>query len=94
LEAVLQLDLETERTERHEIQRELKSESSRRQDAETRLAGLQEQLDARLRETLQLRGDISTLQRKIASLEERLYGTVLSLGMGWPCAESLPVSQL
>jgi hypothetical protein len=76
LEAFVRLELETERTERQSAQRELKVESARRHETDMRLAGLQEQLDSRVRESGQLRVEISGLQRKIASLEERLFGAV------------------
>jgi hypothetical protein len=76
LEEFVRLELETERTERHSAQRELKAESARRYETDMRLAGLQEQLDARVRENGQLRMEISALQRKIAALEERLFGAV------------------
>ncbi|WP_431017238.1 hypothetical protein [Bradyrhizobium pachyrhizi] len=73
LEEFVRLELETERTDRQSAQRELKAESSRRHETDMRLAGLQEQLDSRIRENGQLRVEISGLQRKIASLEERLF---------------------
>jgi multidrug efflux pump subunit AcrA (membrane-fusion protein) len=76
LEEFVRLELETERTERHSAQRELKAESVRRHETDTRLAGLQEQLESRVRENGQLRVEISALQRKITSLEDRLLGTV------------------
>jgi chromosome segregation ATPase len=76
LEAFVRLELETERTERLSAQRELKAESARRYEAEMRLAGLQEQLDARVRENGQLRVEISGLQQKITALEDRLFGAV------------------
>jgi Tfp pilus assembly protein PilN len=67
------LELEHERVDRLSAERELKAESSRRHEAEMSLARKQEQLDARLRENVQLRADISALQRRLASVEERLF---------------------
>lgn len=76
LEEFVRLELETERAERQSAQHELKAESARRHEADMRLAGLQEQLDSRVRENGQLRVEVSGLQRKIASLEERFFRTV------------------
>jgi len=76
LEEFLRFELEQERCGRQSTERELKAEFTRRHEAEMSVAKLQEQLDARFRETLGLRADMSDLRKKLAMLEGKLFETV------------------
>jgi uncharacterized protein YhaN len=76
LEQLLRSELEQERVGRQGAERELKVEFNRRHEAEMCVARVQEQLDARFRETLGLRADISDLRKKLAMLEGKFFATV------------------